>query len=262
MANRLEEILRVKRQEVLTLKKGRGCRFARRARGPRRDFAAAIAQNGVRLIAEIKRRSPSRGEIRDELGIEETARTFERHGASAISVLTDCTFFGGSLDDLASARRVTGLPVLRKDFLVDEAQLEESKYSGADAVLLIVAVLGRRIGTFLDRCRALDLDALVEVHDESELHVALAEGARLIGVNNRDLTRFEVDRSTAYRLKSLIPARCIAVAESGITSRSDVIGLDDAGFDACLVGEALMRSPDIGAAIDGLLGRLPVGQAP
>jgi len=258
VANRLEAILEVKRREIAALKKTR----VRRYREPRRDFAAAIAQHGVRLIAEIKRRSPSRGEIRGTLDVEETARTFERHGASAISVLTDRTFFGGSLDDLALARRVTRLPVLRKDFLVDEVQLEESKRAGADAVLLIVAVLGRRTGAFLDRCRALDLDALVEVHDERELHLALGAGGRLIGVNNRDLERFEVDRSIAYRLKPLIPARCISVAESGIASRSDVIGLADAGFAACLVGEALMRSSDPGAAIDGLLGRMPVGQAP
>ncbi len=262
MASRLDAILEVKQREILALKDSRAGRFSRRVRGPRRDFAAAIAQNGVRLIAEIKRRSPSCGELRGELDVEETARTFERHGAAAISVLTDRTFFGGSLDDLADARRVTRLPVLRKDFLVDEVQLEESKQAGADAVLLIVAVLGRRTGAFLERCQALDLDALVEVHDESELHLALAEGARLIGVNNRDLTRFEVDRSTAFRLKSLMPARCIAVAESGIASRNDVIALDEAGFDACLVGEALMRSSNPGAAIDALLGRLPVGQAP
>lgn len=262
MANHLKAILEVKHREILALKDRRAGRISRRSRGPRRDFAAAIAQNGVRLIAEIKRRSPSRGEIRVELDVEEIARTFERHGASAVSVLTDRVFFGGSLDDIATVRRVTRLPILRKDFLVDEVQLEESKHAGADAVLLIVAVLGRRTGAFLDRCHALDLDALVEVHDESELHLALAEGARLIGVNNRDLTRFEVDRSTAPRLGSLIPTRCIAVAESGITSRDDVIALDEAGFDACLVGEALMRSPDPGAAIDALLGRSPVGETP
>ena len=262
MANRLEAILEVKQREILALKKRRLGRFGRPSRGPRRDFTAAIAQNGIRLIAEIKRRSPSGGEIRGALDVEETARTFERHGAAAISVLTDRTFFGGSLADLVIVRRVTRLPILRKDFLVDEVQLEESKRAGADAVLLIVAVLGRRTGAFLDRCHALDLDALVEVHDESELHLALCEGARVIGVNNRDLTRFEVDRSNAQRLKSLIPARCIAVAESGIASRSDVIALDEAGFDAFLVGEALMRPRDPGAAIDALLGRLPVGQTP
>lgn len=258
MPNCLQDIIEVKRREVSALKKTR----VRRDYGPRRDFAAAIARNGIGLIAEIKRRSPSRGEIRATLNVEEIALAYQTHGASAISVLTDRTFFGGSLDDLIAVRRATRLPVLRKDFMVDEKQLEESKISGADAVLLIVAVLGRRTGEFLARCRELELEALVEVHDETELHVALDEGARLIGVNNRDLTRFEIDRSNALRLAPLIPARCLSVAESGIGSRSDVTALDGAGFDACLVGETLMRAADPGAAIDGLLGRHTVEQVP
>ncbi len=150
------------------------------------------------------------------------------------------------------------MPILRKDFLVDELQLEDSLRAGADAVLLIVRVLGRRLAPFLDRCRALGLDALVEVHDEADLQVALDGGAHLIGVNNRDLASFEVDRSTAPRLRPLIPAECLSVAESGIVSRDDVVRLLDAGFDACLVGETLMREPDPGAAIDVLLGRTTV----
>ncbi len=259
MADRLETILERKRQEVALLKTGLRRRIP--LHEAPRDFAAALAQQGLRLIAEIKRQSPSLGEIRGELDVEQTARAFERHGAAAISVLTDRPFFGGSLDDLAAARRATRLPILRKDFLVDELQLEESRRAGADAVLLIVTVLGRRLASFLDRCRALELDALVEVHDEIELHRALDAGAHLIGVNNRDLKRFEVDRSIATRLRPLIPARCLSVAESGIRSRGDMLRLDRAGFDACLVGEALMRAPDPGTAIDDLLGR-PTVPAP
>jgi len=220
-----------------------------------RPFAAALARPGeIRVIAEHKRRSPSRGAIREDLDPADVARRYETAGAAALSVLTDEPFFGGQLGHLTAARAATRLPALRKDFVVDPWQVSEARAAGADAVLLIVAALGDgELGRLLAEARALGVDALVEVHDRLELDRALAAGARLVGVNNRDLRTLAVSLETSLDLVARIPDDVVAVAESGIRSGHDLRRLRKAGFDACLVGEHLMSAPDPGAALVKLL---------
>jgi indole-3-glycerol phosphate synthase/phosphoribosylanthranilate isomerase len=222
--------------------------------GARRSFAAALGRPGVNVIAEFKRRSPSRGVIREDLHPVKVAQAYEVAGAAALSVLTEEQFFGGSLDDLKEARGATLLPVLRKDFIVDPYQIWEAWYAGADAVLLIVAALGdRELATLQATAREIGLDALVEVHDREELARALAVGARLIGVNNRDLRTMEVTLQTALDLAAEIPDEVTAVVESGIKGPGDLRRLRDAGYDAFLIGEHLMASPDPGRALEELI---------
>jgi indole-3-glycerol phosphate synthase len=222
---------------------------------PRRPFAGALARAGtVNVIAEHKRRSPSRGAIREDLAPREVARRYEAAGAAALSVLTDEPFFGGSLAHLVEARAATALPVLRKDFVLDAWQVWEAQAAGADAVLLIVAALTEReLADLLGVSREAGLDALVEVHDRAELDRALGAGARLVGVNNRDLKTLAVSLETSLALAGAIPDEVVAVAESGIRTGADVRRLRDAGFDAFLVGEHLMSAPDPGAALKSLL---------
>jgi indole-3-glycerol phosphate synthase len=211
---------------------------------------------GIALIAEMKRASPSAGPIRPGASVSEIVRAYEAAGAAACSVLTEGSHFGGSLDDLVEARAACGLPLLRKDFLVDEYQVLEARAAGADAVLLIVAALGRqRLGDLMHAAAGLGMDSLVEVHDEDDAEVAVDAGAELIGINNRNLKTLEVDPATALRLLPDLPAGTVVVAESGIGSRADVLELERAGVDAILVGEALMRAPDPGDAIRALTGR-------
>jgi indole-3-glycerol phosphate synthase len=187
--------------------------------------------------------------------VTEVVRAYEAAGASACSILTEPTHFGGSLDDLVEARRACDLPLLRKDFLVDRYQLVEARVAGADAVLLIVAALGRdRLERLMAEANDLGLDTLVEVHDEEEVAVAVEAGVELIGINNRDLHTLEVDLRTTFRLLPDIPAGTVVVAESGIAAREDVVRLQDAGVDAILVGEALMGADDPVAAVQALLG--------
>jgi indole-3-glycerol phosphate synthase len=220
-----------------------------------RPFQEALSRPGVSIIAEHKRRSPSAGTLREGSTVEEIVRAYERGGAHALSVLTDGPHFGGSLDDLKAARAATSLPVLRKDFLIDRYQLYESVCAGADAVLLIVAALDRRTLASLHReARALDLDVLVEVHDEEELHVALEIEAEVIGINNRDLSDFTVDVERTYELLSDVPAGKTVVSESGFSHREEIEALDRVGVDAVLVGEMLMRSHDVEAAVRDLGG--------
>jgi indole-3-glycerol phosphate synthase len=223
--------------------------------GVRRSFAAAASVPGrVNVIAEFKRRSPSRGVIREDLHPVTVAQAYEVAGAAALSVLTDQAFFGGTLQDLQEARSATLLPTLRKDFIVDAYQVREAWIAGADALLLIVAVLGEP--DLRDLLRVTDevsLDALVEVHDEQELEIALRAGAQIVGVNNRDLRSMEVRLETGLRLASLIPDEVVAVAESGIKTAADVRRLGDAGYDAFLIGEHLMQSGDPGLALETLL---------
>ena len=220
-----------------------------------RPFQEALTRPGVSIIAEHKRRSPSAGVLRDGSTVEEIVRAYERGGAHALSVLTEGPHFGGSLDDLRAARAATTLPVLRKDFVVDRYQLYESACVGADAVLLIVAALSPRDLHNLHReARALDLDVLVEVHDEEELDVALDIEADVIGINNRDLGDFTVDVERTYELLSHIPAGKTVVSESGFSQRGEIEALDRVGVDAVLVGEMLMRSEDIEAAVRDLGG--------
>lgn len=225
---------------------------------PARDFAAAVAAAGgpCRLIAEFKRASPSKGIIRPDLTPADVARAYEAAGAAAISVLTDGPFFSGSLDDLAAARAAAGLPVLRKDFTLETYHLLEARCRGADAVLLIAAVLdASELRDLRQQAADLGMAALVEVHDEPELERALASDPQIIGVNNRNLATFAVDMAATLRLRPLIPPGVVTVSESGIASRADVVRLQENAVDAVLVGETCMRRANPGDAVRELLGR-------
>ena len=220
-----------------------------------RPFQEALTRPGISVIAEHKRRSPSAGPIREDLELVDVVRAYERGGAAALSILTEPSHFGGSLDDLVAARAATHLPVLRKDFIVDEYQLYETAAAGADAVLLIVAALEPEALLALHReAWALDLDVLVEVHDEEELERALEVEAEVIGINNRDLGDFTVDIERTYELLSDVPAGKTVVSESGFSVREELDDLDRVGVDAVLIGETLMRAPDIEAACRELSG--------
>ncbi len=210
-----------------------------------RPFKEALGSPGISVIAEHKRRSPSAGDIRTDVALTEIVQAYERGGAAALSVVTEGAHFGGSLDDLRQARAATYLPVLRKDFIIDSYQLYESAAAGADAVLLIVAALiPEKLSQLYQEARALDLDVLVEVHEESELEVALDVDADVIGINNRNLEDFSVDLSRTFDLLADVPAGKTVVSESGIADRSVVEELEGIGVDAVLVGEALMRARD------------------
>jgi indole-3-glycerol phosphate synthase len=220
---------------------------------PVRPFRAALQTPGLTLIAEHKRRSPSAGTIRDELSLTQVVQAYERGGAGALSVLTEPTRFGGSLDDLRSARSSSRLPILRKDFVVDPYQLYESLVAGADAILLIVAALTEtELGKLRADAAALGLEVLVEVHDRAELEVACAAGAEVIGINNRDLATLDVDPRRTFELLPLVPPGTVVVSESGLRRREQLDELAQHGVDAVLVGEALMRSLDIEAACRAL----------
>lgn len=221
------------------------------------DFAKALRGKGVRLIAEVKRASPSKGLIRadfDPLGI---ARTYAENGASAISVLTEARYFQGSLSYLPEIKTALGnkqIPLLRKDFLTDPYQIYESRANGADALLLIVAILTEaKLNELHGLAHQLGMGCLVEVHNESELKIALESNAGVIGINNRDLTTFETDLTTTERLRPLIPEDKIVVSESGIKDRRDMEKLRGWGVDAVLIGESLMASRDIAAKMKELL---------
>lgn len=211
------------------------------------------ARTSISVIAEIKKASPSRGLIRQDFDPETIARSYEKAGAAAISVLTDQTFFGGSLQDLTMVRRAVSIPVLRKDFIVDRYQLLESRVAGADAVLLIAAVLGQELAEFLEMSRSLGLEVLVETHTEEEVLLALASGAPIIGINNRDLKTFEVNLRTTLDLAPLVPTDRVLVSESGIRDKQDLIRLAGAGVRAVLVGETLMRAEDPGQKLKELV---------
>ncbi len=226
-------------------------------RGDDRPFSEALTRPGISVIAEHKRRSPSVGEIRDGATVEEVVTAYERGGAAALSILTEGPHFGGSLDDLRAAQDSCGLPILRKDFIVDPYQVYESAAWGADAILLIVAALDERDLVELHReAMALDLDVLVEVHDEEELARALEDlDADVIGINNRDLTDFSVDVERTYRLLADVPAGKTVVSESGFHAREQLEDLERVGVDAVLVGESLMRAADPELALRELAGR-------
>jgi indole-3-glycerol phosphate synthase len=210
-----------------------------------RPFSEALVHPGTSLIAEFKRRSPSAGAIREGATVTEIVRAYERGGAAALSVLTEEAHFGGSLDDLHEARDASDLPVLRKDFTIDPYQLYEAKAAGADAVLLVVGSLRpNELAVLHGVAQGLDLDAIVEVHDEEELEVALEIDADVIGINNRNLEDFRVDLQTTFDLLTDVPAGKTVVSESGIVERGQIESLEQVGVDAVLVGEALMRAPD------------------
>jgi len=219
------------------------------AREEPRPFQEALSRPGISIIAEHKRRSPSAGVIREGAEVADVARAYERGGAAALSILTEPFHFGGSLEDLVAAREATHLPVLRKDFVVDPYQLYESAAAGADAVLLIVAALEpAELGMLQRQAWDLDLDVLVEVHDEEELETALDVEAEIIGINNRDLGDFSVDIERTYELLSDVPAGKTVVSESGFSTRDQLDDLDRVGVDAVLIGETLMRADDLEAA--------------
>jgi indole-3-glycerol phosphate synthase len=220
-----------------------------------RPFTAALAAPGLSVIAEHKRRSPSAGVIREGARLEDVVRAYERAGAAALSVLTEEESFGGSLEDLAAARAASSLPVLRKDFIVDQYQVLEAAAGGADAILLIVAALEPAVlATLYRRARELGLAVLVEVHDRAELEFAAALGAPVIGINNRDLATLRVDIERTFQLLDGIPEGAVVVAESGFRTRAEMERLAAAGVHAVLIGEALMRAPDVEAACRELTG--------
>jgi indole-3-glycerol phosphate synthase len=226
---------------------------------PARPFAEALRQaagpaGSLAVIAEIKRRSPSKGPLNPDLDPERVARNYEEGGAAALSVLTEREFFGGSPADLAAARDATALPVLRKDFTVSALDVCDARLMGADCVLLIVAAVTQpELLELHALAREIGLDALVEVHDEAELQRAVEAGADLIGVNQRDLVTFEVDQRRAARMAPLIPDGAVRVAESGVRGPADARELHDAGYHAVLVGEGLVTAPDPASAVRGMV---------
>ena len=222
---------------------------------PPRDFAAALSRDGINVIAELKKASPSRGVLRQEYAPAVLAEALEHAGAAALSVLTEEDFFSGSLADLKEASRVTKIPILRKDFIVDQWQVWETCASGADAYLLIAAILSdAALRELLELGRSLKLEPLVEVHTREELDRVIAAGARIIGVNNRDLRDFQVHIETSLTLVEAIPEECIAVSESGLRSHENLLRLRGAGFDAFLIGEHLMTDPDPAVSMRALIG--------
>lgn len=262
--DKLAAIVAVKRDEVAALR-GREAelREAAIAAPPTRGFAAALRSPAeVRLLAEIKNRSPSAGAIREGADPVDVARAYQAGGAAALSVLTDEQFFGGSLEALRRVREVVNLPLLRKDFIIDPLQIWEARAAGADAILLIVRILtDAQLRDLHARARDLGMDVLVEIHDPAELQRALAIGASLIGVNNRDLSTFRTDLSLSLSAAPGVDPAVTLVAESGIRTREDVQRLGAAGVDAILVGESLMRQPDLQAAAAALVGHPRNGQA-
>lgn len=220
-----------------------------------RPFSEALSAPGVSLIAEMKRASPSKGPIRPDASVTEIVQMYEAAGASACSILTEPKFFGGRLADLREARQACSLPLLRKDFIIDRYQLVEARLAGADAALLIVAATGDKLlRKLLAFGHEIGLDLLVEIHDEDDAEIAVAAGAEIVGINNRNLKTLEVDPDTVLRLLPDIPAGTTVIAESGISDAGDVRRLEEAGVDAILVGEALMSAPDPAKAVRVLLG--------
>ena len=252
----LDRILAHKRRELAVERAAVPAESLESATGPsRRGFRAALDSRKPAVIAEIKRASPSAGLIAPNFDAASIARRYERAGAAALSVLTDARFFKGSLDDLASARAATSLPVLRKDFTLDRYQLLQASAAGADCILLIVAALtDARLGELLAAATDLGLDALVEVHDSRELDRALGAGAQLVGVNNRNLKTMTVSLETSLDLAARIPTGVLRISESGIRTPDDLRRLTDVGYNGFLIGEGLMRHEDPGTALARLLG--------
>jgi len=261
MPTKLEEILAATRARVVASKASVDMAELGAAAGthqPRafRDNLRRVSKSGPAVIAELKKASPSKGLIRADFNVANLAAEFESAGASCLSVLTDEQFFQGSLCNLEIAAQSVSIPCLRKDFILDEFQLLEARAYHADAILLIVAALtDNELLALQRRARELQLDVLVEVHDVDELDRALAAGCDLIGVNNRNLHTFHVDLNTSLQLARRIPASVAKVAESGIESAADIARLRDAGFDAFLIGESLMRAPHPGDTLRELLAK-------
>ena len=255
----LDEIVETKRREVAGRKASRPLiELERMIAGmpPTRDFRKAISDGECKIIAEVKRRSPSRGMLRPDFDPVRIAREYESHGAAAISVLTDETYFGGSDADLTAVKEGVALPILRKEFIVDPWQVYEARAIGADALLLIAAILtDGQLREYRELAASLGLAALVEVHDREELERGLAAGAEIVGINNRDLKTFVTEIRTSMRLAPLIPKDRIAVSESGIRTRGEIEALSKAGIRVFLIGETLIAAPRIGPELAELLGR-------
>jgi indole-3-glycerol phosphate synthase len=253
MSVRLDELVGATREAIHRRKRERPLSELEREAGSQpegRPFAEALSHPGTSLIAEHKRRSPSAGTIREGASCAEVVSAYERGGAAALSVLTEEAHFGGSLADLREARAATDLPLLRKDFTIDRYQLYEAKAAGADAVLLVVGAMTQdELAGLYREAHALDLDAIVEIHDEEELDRALEVDADVLGINNRDLEDFSVDIERTFDLLADVPAGKVVVSESGIHSREQIDELEQVGVDAVLIGEALMRAPDPEAAV-------------
>lgn len=252
----LDTIVDAKREQLAQLRARRQeLQQAARRAAPTRGFAAALRGPEVRVIAEFKRRSPSAGWIHEQANVASVVRAYESAGTAALSILTDQDFFGGSLADLEEGRKVSRLPVLRKDFIIDEIQLWEARAAGADAALLIVRILDRtHLQELLATAREIGLDVLVETHDAAEVEIALRAGADVIGVNNRDLSTFSTDAGLVLRVLPDIPAETVVVAESGIRDRATIERYGVAGIDAVLIGESLMREADPGVAAREFVG--------
>jgi indole-3-glycerol phosphate synthase len=263
MATILDRIVESKRREIADARRQTPERELERRlpeAPPVRDFRAALERPGrVQVIAEVKKASPSAGLLRADFDPVTIARAYAAHGAAAVSVLTDAPFFQGHLSHLTAVRGAVAPPVLRKDFLLDRYQLLEARCAGADAVLLIAEILNdRELAGLLREAGELGLQAVVELHDAANLPRVLDSGARLVGVNNRDLRTFTTRLEHTLELATRCPADCCLVSESGIRSRQDVLRLQDAGVKAVLVGETLMRAPDMGTKLAELLGADPL----
>ncbi len=254
----LDKIVATKRDEIAAVR-SRVCENSLRDRlaeaPPVRDFFAALAADGpIKLIAEVKKASPSAGLIREDFDPVAIAKTYAEHGAACLSVLTDEQYFQGHLDYLAAVRGAVDIPVLRKDFILDQYQLLEARAAGADAVLLIAECLeASQLADLHAAACEMGLTPLVELYEPANLDAVLAAGANLIGVNNRNLHTFEVDLNHTLKVRNQVPPGKLLVGESGIKTHADVAMLAEAGVDAILVGESLMRQADIGAAVDQLM---------
>jgi indole-3-glycerol phosphate synthase len=255
----LDEIVETKRREVAARKAATPLTDLEKmiaGRPPARDFAKAIGSGDCAIIAEVKRRSPSRGLLRTDFNPVRIALEYESHGAAAISVLTDATYFGGSDADLTAVKDCVTLPVLRKEFIIDPYQICEARAIGADAVLLIAAILrDHQLRAYRELAESLGMAALVEVHNREELAAALSRGTQIIGINNRNLKTFVTDIGTSAELAPLIPQDRIAVGESGIRTRGEIETLLQAGIRAFLIGETLIAAPKIGPKLKELLGK-------
>jgi len=253
----LEQILEIKRAEVAVLKKNRRIEDSSVAGlRPARNFGAALAGGTCPIIAEVKRKSPSRGVLREDLDPVALAAEYEQSGAAAISVLTDRQFFGGSTEDLRKIKDAAGIPVLRKDFIIDPCQIYESRAIGADAVLLIARILDQaQLKEYIELAGSLGMAALVEIHDQPDAEKALASGAGIIGINNRDLSTFATDVRKTIELLRFIPKGKAIVSESGIRTRMDILMLQYMGVHAFLVGEELVKAEDPGLRLRDLMGR-------
>lgn len=253
----LDQIIETKKEEVEVLKKATTMSALMDAIAglpPCRDFRTAISGKACSIIAEVKCASPSRGRLVAHFEPLKIAKTYEQNGAAAISVLTDEKYFLGHKDYLAQIKREVRLPILRKDFIIDPLQVYETRAIGADAILLIVRVLGARLAEFIALSKELGLSPLVEVHTQEELDVALRMGAEIIGINNRNLDTFVTDINTSRDLKKLIPVGKTVVAESAIKDRADIEYLMAAGINTFLIGEGLVIAPDIGKKLHSFLG--------